>query len=363
MRRILIAVALSAAAVTLHARSAHAQTGTADLEVCVAIDEARDGLSAQDRVSALLVLERQFELAGWRIAGEGCTNQYVLSHIPLGDHIIVRLAGPSESREGIAAGLSDLQALYDQMVRSIVTGRPMTGFNVIDRTNVTAAQSRANRVHSDRYAYGRLGFGAIVGERVHGTPALGVGYRAELDAFGIDVSFFNVQTSGGSYVDADGASMVALVRLQALYFLKPTANASAYVGGGLSWGATNITAAPDDDRRDSYTSFWQGNGMQGELTVGYELPRASTLRVFVEGTATLPFYRVASERYPLQPNGSRPDISRRYAPAFVASIGFGWQPHRDGLARRPSRRAPRRYPARLSTRGFDTAAAGAITSR
>jgi hypothetical protein len=322
MKRVLTVIVLCSATM-LHTRVAHGEPATTGVDVCVAIDEARDSLSAQDRASVVLLLDRQFELAGWRVVIDGCSRHYVLSHVRLGAHIFVTLVGNGGSREGIAWGLDDLPALYSQMVRSIVTGRPMTDFNVVDRRNVTTAQAHANRVHTDRYAYARLGYGAVVGDRIHGTPAFGFGYRAELDALALDVSFFNIQGNAGGY-GAPGASAFSLVKLQALRFLNPTANATPYVGGGLSWGATSFSGGPNNVDPDSYSSGWNGNGLQAELTVGYELPRATTLRVFVEGNVVLPFYRVRSARYSPSQRGA-PDVSSRYAPSFVASVGLGWQ--------------------------------------
>ena len=183
--------------------------------------------------------------------------------------------------------MDDLPALYSQMVRSIVTGRPMTGFNVVDRTNVTAAQTSTRRVQSDSFSYARLGYGTVFGNHNQGAPAMGFGHRAELDSFGIDVSFLNyqIQPSNTSYAStgyygSDGGVSGSLLKLEGLYFLKPAANASTYVGGGLSWGGTHFSKGSTN----SHTS-WHGSGLQGELTVGYELPRASTLRMFVQADA------------------------------------------------------------------------------
>jgi hypothetical protein len=101
----------------------------------------------------------------------------------------VTLSGPNGQREGRALGMDDLPALYNQMVRSMLTGRPMTGFNVIDRTNVTEAQTTQRRVPTDSFTYARLGYGATYFGKAHGAPTMGFGYRAELDSFALDVSF------------------------------------------------------------------------------------------------------------------------------------------------------------------------------
>jgi hypothetical protein len=328
MRSIVVALTLSTALAPPFARSVAAQPSPANVNVCVSIDEARDSLQPDDRASALRLMSLQFELAGWRVVSDPCVKRYQLVHLRLGAHILVFLTGSGERREGAAAGMEDLPALYNQMVRSIVTGLPMSGFNVIDRTNVTLAQSRANRVHSDHFAYARVGYGGVFGDRVYGTPAFGFGYRAELDSLGLDVSFLNVQSSGGSYMEGGGAGTFSLVKLQALHFLQPTSNASPYLGGGLSWGSTRAAAVDANSRSQMYSSDWHGHGLQAELTLGYELPRASTLRIFVEGNVVLPFYRVRSESYSVTQPRMGVVTSERYAPSAVVSVGLGWQSDR-----------------------------------
>jgi len=302
-------------------------TDSAYADVCVAIDETHDMLPASERTTAVLLVSRQFEVEGERLV-DGCPSPYRLSHTTLGNTIFVTLDGPRGRRVGTALGTDDLPALYSQMVRSIVTGRPMTGFNVVDRTNVTTAQSTSGRrIPADTFWYARLGYGALFADRSYGTPALGFGYRAEMDSFGVDVSFINYQIrTSNSYSYYDGGSDEAiagsLLKLEGLYFLNPSANKSGYVGGGLSWG------------HEHFGNGWNGSGLQGELTAGYELPRASTLRVFIQADAMLPFYDVAVTRYQYQYpiDFRRPPVvstDHRYAPTFVMSVGFGWQKHRN----------------------------------
>lgn len=319
------AVALLAAA------PAHAQAQTAGKAVCITIDAAHDTLSPQDRSAALLMLARQFEINGERVDGT-CDMPYTLSHIRLGETISVTLAGPGGNREGTALGLDDLPALYSQMARSIVTGRPMIGFNVIDRTNVTEAQSAPpRRVKIESLTYARLGYGGVFGDRTYGGPSLGFGYRAELDTFALDVSFLNFQIpSSGASSSSQRGSSGSVLKLQGLHFVNSKANATAYFGGGLSYGFTDFGGSSGVGY---YTSGWQGNGLQGELTVGYEVPRSSALRVFVEADATLPFYTVAATRTTYSNSRTASTYttsvsSERYAPAVVVSIGLGWQRHR-----------------------------------
>jgi hypothetical protein len=252
----------------------------------------------------------------------------VLSHVRLGNTIVVSIEGPAGRRDAIAQGMDDLPALYNQMALSIVTGRPMEGFNVIDRTNVTSSQASARRVHTDSLWYARLGYGSLFGNESYGTPSLGFGYRAELDEFAIDVSFLNFQFSGNRTYSSSSREATAqtLLKLSGLYFLSPRANRSLYFGGGLSFGYQSFGgsyAATDG----SYTSPWNGRGLQGELTAGYELARATSFRTFVQADAVLPFYKASSETYPVPSRFGGPvpvpTTTRRYAPSLIVSIGIG----------------------------------------
>jgi hypothetical protein len=279
-------------------------------EVCIAVDEAHDTLAPADRTAARLLIGKQFEIAGWRVVPDGCSNAYLVSHVKLGYTISVVLTGPAGRREGTARGLDDLIPLYSQMVRSIVSGRPMEGMNVVDRTNVTAAQDAPpKRVSSDSFGYARLGAG-------NRGAGMGFGHRAELDSVAIDVSFLNFTHEIGTsssysygYSGGGGSMMWSWIKLEGLHFLNRKANSSLYFGGGASWGGGYV---PDPNPK-TFRS-WTGSGLQGELTAGYEFGRASTMRVFVQADATLPFYQMVA-------NGG----SSLYAPSFTISVGLGWQ--------------------------------------
>jgi hypothetical protein len=313
---LLIAATITFAVELTTATPARAETQPTVPDVCITVDEAHDTFSPQDRTAAVLLVAKQFELAGKRVVPEGCSTAYTVSHVLLGNTIMVTLSGPNGHREGTAIGFDDLPALYSQMVRSMVTGRPMSGFNVIDRTNVTASQASPKRVQSNSFGYARLGYSNIFGDQSYAGPGFGFGYRAELDSFGIDVSFLNFQvktpdSNSNSYYYAgpsNGAFAGSLLKLEGLHFTNPTANTTAYFGGGLSYGGT------------TFGSNWHGSGLQGELTVGYELPRASTLRVFVQADAVLPFYTATAQTFSSK---SGYTTAHRYAPSFGVSLGLG----------------------------------------
>ena len=297
-------------------------------QICVEIDAPRDTLDPQDRAAAVLLLTRQFTLAGEDVVAS-CPTPYLVSHVKLGNTITVTITGPKGTREGTALGLDDLPALYSQMVRSLETGRPMTGPGVVDRTNVTVAQATsAPRVRSDGFWYARLGYGGIFADRAYGAPAFGFGYRAELDKMAIDVSFLNTQMGSSNYYSS-GARSASLLKLSGLYLLKRESNSTPYFGGGLSWGNTNISAsepytyAPGTPTGPPayFNTGGNGSGLQGEVTAGYEFGRATTIRLFVQADAILPFYSVNTQTI-----SSRGGIvsSRGSVRAFARHVGGAW---------------------------------------
>jgi hypothetical protein len=297
-------------------------------DVCVTVDEARDTFSPRERQAALLLLTRQFEIAGEHVVAPGCATPYVVSHVQFGTLISITLSGPSGRRDATAHGIDDVPAVYSQMVRSLVKGVPMGAPPVVDRTNVTAAQAIApNRVHSDSLLYARLGYGGIFGDRTYSGPSVGMlGYRRELDTVAIDVSFFNFQykSSDRSYAfavaPAGSSGMTGTwLKLEVLRFMNPTAARSLYAGGGLGWSVVNL----DNDNTSS-----SGSGLQGELTLGYEVGRTSTVRMFLQADAGLPFYKLRSETFsyaPGPPFQYSTTTARRYAPSATLSVGLGWQ--------------------------------------
>lgn len=190
-----------------------------------------------------------------------------------------------------------------------------------------AAQSSAQDDERKGFAYARLGYGAIVGERMHRGESVGFGYRVEGASLGLDVSLgFHSSRPDEPFGGAGGAWAGALPRLQLLYFLSPSEAASGYIGGGLSRGGMAFSRTDSTLPAGTYRSSWHGHGLQGEVTAGYEYPRGSSIRIFVEANAVLPFYRFTSETYTMSGTSSNRTVERRFGAAAVAvSVGLGWR--------------------------------------
>jgi hypothetical protein len=301
-----------------------ATIANAGAAVCVSVDTAHDTLSASERTAAVLLIAKQFEEQREQVVEPPCPNQYTVSHVQLGHNISVTLVGPGGRRDATAIGLEDLPAVYNQMVRSLLTGRPMDLTGVVDRTNVSRTQAVNLRVDSDSVFYARLGYAALFGPRTQGVPSMTLlGYRHELDTLGIDVSFLNLQfNQDRNYASPSGnrsASSGSWVKLEALYFKNPHANQTPYVGAGLSWTGVSISEG---------ATSWSGSGLQAEFSAGYEMARASTLRLFLQADAGVPLYSLQSTTYNYGVYYYGPVIAstrHRYVPSIAVSLGLGWQ--------------------------------------
>jgi hypothetical protein len=287
---------------------------TASAAVCVTVDTSRDNLAEPDRNAALTILAQTLQQNGVEVSNQNCMGTYSVYNLRLGNSVNVYLQGPQGYRQATARTVEDLPALYSQMVRSLITGQPMdaTSGAVVDRNNVTTAQAAPNRVEADSLWYIRLGYAAIAGPAFNTGPDLGFGYRYELDNVGIDASLnLVVATDRGSAADNNGGGSVggSFIKLEAMYYTDPTANQSPYFGGGISWGGVATANS---------SVAYSGGGLQGELTAGYELLRASSIRLFGQFNATLPFYGVSG----IDINGLT--TNKSYAPTFGLSLGLAW---------------------------------------
>ena len=282
-----------------------------------------------ERSAALLVLARQFELASERVVPPGCADSYVVAHVKFGTRIMITLSGAKGQRDATAMGMDDVPAVYSQMVRSLLRGQPMEAPGVVDRTNVSATQSSPpNRTHTDAVWYARLGYGAHFGDETYGGPSVGfLGYRREGNRFGIDVSFLNFQSKSSdrtySYYSPQGSSGMTgtWLKLEGLRYFSPAADRSPYIGAGLSWGTANF---------DHDNTSWEGDGLQGELTGGFEMGRSGSIHVFVRGGRRAPVLQPAIDDVHVRDRASLHLSIERDAPVRAVIQHLAW----SGMAAR-----------------------------
>lgn len=310
------AFALIAAAVPF---SASAET------VCVQIDEKNDTLSESDRRGALAVARAAFVKAGTEVASSPCENQYTITNSTLGETIFVTMSGPRGQRDAKALKVDELGDLYQQMAKSLVQGVPMG--EAVGRNNVTSRQQNPKRMTADSVYWFGLGPAYFLAVNPDAMPLhFTGGWRYELDQFGLEVNmgftFAGSEETTASGETIDEAVINGGIGLAGFWFADEEANNTPYFGLGLGWSGTAA---------DTLDGTYSGNGLQGTLSGGFEMLRASTIRAFVQIDAVLPMYELTLDRDTLLGNDPSPDApDARYAPLFMLKIGVGWSP-RGGI--------------------------------
>lgn len=279
--------------------------------VCVEVDEERDNLQPAERAAVRTMVEDALRAQKLDVSRTNCATTYTIYSLRLGNSVTAHISGPEGSKSQKAQNIEELPETYGQLARALVGAEDgqMAG---VDRTNVTRKQAAPRRVSADSLWFLRLGYGAIVGGNFASGPAFGLGYRYELDQFGIEISGLNFLLATDGADDLDAGLTGSWIRLGGIYFFDPVANHSPYANLGLSWGGTAVTA-DFNNTRYAYT----GSGLQGEIGVGYEFLRASTIRLFIEANAVLPFYTATIASF----DDKKDSI---YTPSFTLSLGLGY---------------------------------------
>ena len=260
---------------------------------CAELNTDRDNLAAEDQHSALLLFSSALEAQGVVLGdSEGCENRYVLSHVALGSSITVRASLGENAQSMTVSTLEDLPRAYSQLANTLVNGVELA--DAMGRDNVTIEQAHNQRRMKTEYL-ATLGFG---GSMV--TPGTGVaplfkgGMRIEINSWALDASF---ELAADGHEGREQAVLAGTLNL--LGFANPLANHTLYYGGGLGYGMTAL-----QDYSESY-------GFEARGIVGYELFRATTMRLFFQGDLVLP---------------TDSAIEWGWGPRTAVSVGFGYKP-------------------------------------
>ncbi len=107
--------------------------------ICVVIDTARDNLSPSEQKALHTLLLDAFEDEKLVVdrSGKACTESYTVHHVRLGKSINVAVSGPKGKRKTRTHNLEELPLHYSQIVRSLLSGKPISNDSgAVTRKNV-----------------------------------------------------------------------------------------------------------------------------------------------------------------------------------------------------------------------------------
>src|SRR5262249_34021508 len=127
-------------------------------DVCVEIDTQRDNLSPADRAAAQTMIAQAFEDVGQKVVPTGCSATYRAYNVQLGASVTAVLSGPNGTRTMKVRAIEEIPEAYSQMVRSLLSGKPLTtDSDALTRNNVTSEQAVQTRAEADKIWFIRLG--------------------------------------------------------------------------------------------------------------------------------------------------------------------------------------------------------------
>jgi hypothetical protein len=306
-------LALAFGFIGMIAGSASAQEVVAS-SACVALDETRDTLPPEDRRAAMISFQQALVKNHVNVVEGGCTVTYTIYNVKLGNAITVYVVGPSGTQQLRASKIDELPQVYEQLAHAIVTGQPLGSDQNADRTNVTDAQTAPKRIASDNLKFVTIGYGLETGPGTAGGPAIGYGWRFELDRLAVEISGdIAIVSSTDSMGNSHGGVSGNLIKLAGYYYQNPISNASLYYGLGLGYGVAFLC----DNNVNTGGNCYAGGGLEASPTVGYEMLRSSTIRFLVQLTAGLPLYTANA----LLTDGT---TDKRWIPTFALSVGIGF---------------------------------------
>lgn len=278
------------------------------------LDDANDTLSPDDRRGALALARAALVKAGEEVVEPPCADAYVITNTRLGSTIYVTISGPKGQRDAKVTSIDELGDMYQQMILSLAKGAPLS--EGLTRHNVTSRQQNRKRAIAESVWWFGLGPAYILGVTPGDMPLhIGGAWRYELDAVGIELGGGVTWTTNNDRDDRD-TSVNGSFGIAGYWFASEEANNTAYFGAGLGYGGTIA---------DTADGVYDGGGIQGTLSAGFEGLRASNIRAFVQFDAVLPMYTLThDEDFSGGPTTSARDSI--YAPLFLLKVGIGWAP-------------------------------------
>lgn len=244
--------------------------------VCIQINTENDTLMPNEQSAAKFICEKEFQNEGAVIDGS-CTETYILTHLLLGNSIVIVLEKGDHKESVVVKGKDELQSAYNQLARYYLKGAS-TGYKNTTTENVLSTQAeKPKRLSSELNFMIMLGYGIQPVKDVGGGLNWTLGLRYDMRFMFLDFEFASGlwNAHGTEYMELNA------VGFRGAYYFSEKNPGSFYIGAGMRAGFYFFDGA------DLFDSKFSGSGT---VSIGYEWLRNTSKRFMVQIDAKFPFH-------------------------------------------------------------------------
>ena len=251
--------------------------------VCVKINAEKDTLMPNEQNAAKFICEDEFKKEGAAVDGK-CEETYVLTHLLLGDSIVVVIEKAGVSQSVVVKGKDELKSAYNQLARYFIAGIDPNYRNTTTENVVSTQAENRTKLKSELNFIAMLGYGVQPTKDIGGGLNWTLGLRYDLRFMFLDFEF------GSGLWNAHGPDYYEfnLVGIRGAYYFDETAARSLYIGAGLRAGFYFLEC------EDGYDDDVEFSG-SGTVSIGYEWLRNTSKRFMVQFDAKFPFHAMRYE--------------------------------------------------------------------
>ncbi len=273
---------------------------------CFEINEQNDTLMPNESNAAKFICEQEFIKEGAVVDGK-CDETYIITHLILGNSIVVIIEKGSEKHSVVVSGKDELPSAYNQLARAFLKGIPVSRKHTTTENVVSTQAETSRKIKSELNFMIQLGYGFQPTENIGGGINWTMGLRYDMRFMFLDFEFASglYNAHGPTYFEFN------LVGFKGAYYFSETSPSSFYLGAGIRAGFYFM----EIDNNEYWGEDLEFSG-SGIISLGHEWLRNTSKRFMVQLDAKFPFHT-------LKLNDHKGNDRRYYFPTVSFNIGVG----------------------------------------
>jgi len=274
--------------------------------VCFEVNSENDTLMPNEQNAARYICEQEFVKEGAIVDGK-CDVTYVITHLILGNSIVVIIERGNEKQSVVVTNKEELQSAYNQLARAFLKGIS------VDRKNTTTENVISTQAKTSQKIKSELNFMIMLGYGFQPTKEIGGGINWTLGLrYDMRFMFLDFEFASGLY-NAHGPTYFEfnMVGFKGGYYFAETSPSSFYIGAGIRAGFYFM---------EINNSEYHGEDIEfsgsGTISIGHEWLRNTSKRFMVQLDGKFPFHTLKIE-------DRKGNDARFYFPTISFNIGVG----------------------------------------